>query len=233
MRALVTGGTRGLGLEIARSLRSRGDEVWVTGQSTRASDFEFSDNMIVADFTSRAEIDEVADFIERIHIDILVNNAGINRVFTLEELGDPDFEAVQMVNLRAPLHLTQAAVGGMKASRYGRIVNVTSIWGHKGRSGRAAYAMSKFGLRGLTAVAAAELAPFGILVNSVAPGFVDTDLTRSVLGEKGIEEVVGLVPMRRLARPEDISKAVAWLTSPENTYMTGQDLIVDGGFIGA
>jgi NAD(P)-dependent dehydrogenase (short-subunit alcohol dehydrogenase family) len=127
----------------------------------------------------------------------------------------------------------QAALAGMKIRRYGRIVNVTSIWGHKGRSGRVAYAASKFALRGLTAAAAAEVAPFGILVNSVAPGFVDTELTRSVLGEKGAEEAASLVPMRRLAQAEEIAHAVAWLTSPENTYMTGQDLIVDGGFLRA
>jgi NAD(P)-dependent dehydrogenase (short-subunit alcohol dehydrogenase family) len=233
MRALITGGTRGLGLEIARNLQSRGDEVWVTGRSAPAPDFEFGDSLITADFTSRQGISEVANFIDRLQFDILVNNAGINRVCSIEELSDSDFEDVHMVNLRAPLHLMQAALAGMKIRRYGRIVNVTSIWGHKGRSGRVAYAASKFALRGLTAAAAAEVAPFGILVNSVAPGFVDTELTRSVLGEKGAEEAASLVPMRRLAQAEEIAHAVAWLTSPENTYMTGQDLIVDGGFLRA
>ena len=118
----------------------------------------------------------------------------------------------------------------MIQKKSGKIVNIASIWGNISKRGRAAYSSSKFGLKGLTLGMAAELAEYNILVNSVSPGFTRTDLTEQVLGPAGIKEVESLIPIKRLATTEEISKAVLFLCSDLNTYISGHDLIVDGGF---
>ena len=113
--------------------------------------------------------------------------------------------------------------------KYGRIINLSSIWGHISKEGRAAYSASKFGVRGLTLAMAAELASHNILVNSVSPGFTRTEMTEDILGLHGIKEVESMIPMGRLAEPSEISKVILFLASDLNTYISGQDIIVDGG----
>lgn len=163
-------------------------------------------------------------------VDILVNNAGINAVSPFGEITDEDFDALCRVNLRAPLTLSRAIVPSMRARGWGRIVNLTSIFGVVTREGRASYSTTKFGLDGMSKALAVEVARDGVLVNCVAPGFVDTELTRRVLGEDGIAAMVANVPAGRLAQPDEIAQAVLFLASPSNTFITGQNLIVDGGF---
>ena len=141
-----------------------------------------------------------------------------------------DLERILDVNLVAPYLLCRAVVPGMRAERYGRIVNITSIFGVVSKAGRSAYSASKFGLFGLTRALALEVAEDNVLVNCLAPGIVDTELTRTVLGSAGIAELVQQVPMRRLARPEEIARYVAFLCGDDNTFMTGQTVVVDGGF---
>ena len=118
----------------------------------------------------------------------------------------------------------------MKANNWGRIVNLTSIFGNITKEYRAPYSSSKFGLDGMTAALAAEVSEMGILANSVGPGFIDTDLTRSVFGDDGISELRGRIPMKRLGKVKEIASLVRWLVSNENTYMSGQNLMIDGGF---
>jgi 3-oxoacyl-[acyl-carrier protein] reductase len=118
----------------------------------------------------------------------------------------------------------------MENEKWGRIVNLTSIFGNITKEYRAAYSSSKFGLDGMTAALAAELSEKGILANSVGPGVIDTELTRDVLGESGISELKGRIPMKRLGQASEIASLVSWLVSDENTYMTGQNLMIDGGF---
>jgi 3-oxoacyl-[acyl-carrier protein] reductase len=118
----------------------------------------------------------------------------------------------------------------MKRKQWGRIVNVSSIFGKIGKELRGSYAASKFALDGLTAALAAEVAVDGILAHCVAPGFVDTELTRSILGDEGIKNLVARVPIGRLAKPEEIAAFVAWLAGPENTFISGQNIAIDGGF---
>jgi len=118
----------------------------------------------------------------------------------------------------------------MKYNNWGRIINIASIWGCLGKRGRAAYSASKFGIDGMTASLAAEVAKYGILVNSVSPGFIYTDLTREILGEHGMKEVTEQIPMGRLGQPHEIAELVSWLVSMENSYISGQNIIIDGGF---
>jgi NAD(P)-dependent dehydrogenase (short-subunit alcohol dehydrogenase family) len=121
-------------------------------------------------------------------------------------------------------------VPAMRERGWGRIVNISSIWGTISREQRGAYSASKFALDGLTAALAAEVARDGVLANCVSPGFIDTELTRTVLGEDGIAELMAQVPARRLGSPAEVAAFVAWLAGPENTYVSGQNLVIDGGF---
>ena len=118
----------------------------------------------------------------------------------------------------------------MKAKGWGRIVTISSIWGKISRAERGAYSTSKFAVDGMTAALAAEVAEHGILANCIAPGFIDTELTRGILGSDGIREVIAQIPARRLGQVEEIAAFVAWLAGPENTYISGQNIAIDGGF---
>jgi NAD(P)-dependent dehydrogenase (short-subunit alcohol dehydrogenase family) len=231
LTALVTGATRGIGAAIAERLASEGATVVVTGTGPSGSGPAGTDYYTV-DLSDRAAADRFADVVAAtIRPDILVNNAGINVVAPFSEVAPSDFDRVHDVNLRAPFLLCQAVLRPMRDRHWGRIVNVTSIFSVVSRAGRASYSASKFGLDGMTAAMAVEVAADGVLVNCVAPGFVDTDLTRRTLGDQGIAELIGKVPIGRLARTEEIAALVAWLASRENTYLTAQNIVIDGGFV--
>ena len=228
-RALVTGGTRGIGRAIAERLVADGLEVTVTGSKPEG---EAPDGCEYrgCDFADPAQVDSFAQGVADLGLDVLVNNAGINRIAPFQDIDPADFDEIHQVNVRAPFLLCRAAVPGMRERGWGRIVNITSIFGVVSKEERASYSASKFGLDGMTAALAAEVAADGVLCNCVAPGFVDTELTRRVLGDAGIEELVQRVPARRLAQPEEIAALVAWLAGPENTYVSGQNVVIDGGF---
>lgn len=229
-RVLVTGGSRGIGHAIASQLRDTGGEVTVTGASAEPRAPEDCAYEHV-DFTNVHATRAFAERHQRAgDVDILVNNAGINAVALFTDILDEDFDAIYSVNLRAPMVVCRAVLPAMRERSWGRIVNVTSIFSVVSKSGRASYSASKFGLAGMTAALAVEVAEDGVLANCVAPGFVDTELTRRVLGAAGIAEIVQTVPAGRLAKPEEIAHAVQFLASPRNTFVTGQNLIVDGGF---
>jgi 3-oxoacyl-[acyl-carrier protein] reductase len=164
-------------------------------------------------------------------IDVCINNAGINRINYITETDLADWEDIIKVNLRAPFLIVRQVAEKMKRQKYGRIVNLASIFGLLSREKRCAYTMSKYGLRGLTVTGAIELARYNVLVNTVSPGFVLTDLTRSILSEREIQELCTQIPMERLATPDEISRVVAFLASSLNTYLTGQNIIVDGGYV--
>ena len=228
-QALVTGGTRGIGNAVAKRLVQDGVRVIITGTGSEGSgpdgcayrQVQFEDMKMTELFSS-----EVRDM----EIDILINNAGINKIGPFAELNKNDFDRIQQVNVRAPFLLCQSVIPGMKKKGWGRIVNISSIFGKISKEYRAPYSTSKFALDGMTAALAAEVAPFGILANCVAPGFIDTELTRRILGEKGIKELVSQIPIGRLGKAEEIAAFVTWLAGPENTYLSGQNIAVDGGF---
>lgn len=227
--ALVTGGTRGIGRAIACELRSGGALVTVTGRAKDGSPPEGCHYQSI-DFDSPDAVQAFLDRVRLLSVDILVNNAGINRIGPFGEIKLDDFDDIQNINLRMPFLLCQAVLPYMRQKRWGRIVNIASVFGVVSRENRASYSASKFALDGLTAALAAEVASQGILANCVSPGFIDTELTRSILGDKGVQEVENEIPMKRLGKPEEVAKLVAWLASPENTYISGQNIVIDGGF---
>jgi len=227
--AVVTGATRGIGLAIAERLLSDGAKVVATGRAGEARGPVGSRYMAV-DFDDADAVENFARSLADLGPDVLINNAGINKVSPFAAIERADFDRIHRVNLAVPFRLCQAVLPGMRSKGWGRIVSISSVWGKVSRAGRASYSASKFGLDGMTAALAAEAAGDGVLVNCVAPGFTDTELTRRVLGEAGIEALVAQVPAGRLARPEEIASFVAWLAGPENTYISGQNIAIDGGF---
>jgi len=228
-RALITGGTRGIGKSIAERLASDGIEVIVTG--TKPSSHCFGNiKYKQVDFLHAESLKNFLLDVKLLEIDILVNNAGINKIGEFSRIEIEDFDNVLAVNLRAPFLLCQAAVPYMKSVGWGRIVNITSIFGNVTKEFRAPYSASKFGLDGLTAALAAEVAEFGVLANCVGPGFIDTELTRKVLGRASMQEMANIIPAKRLGQVDEIAALVSWLVSDDNTYLSGQNIMIDGGF---
>lgn len=238
--ALVTGATRGIGKQIADDLGKLGAELILTG--TNPEEISVLNrsgrsrkppcHWHAVDFTNP---ESVKAFLKELdgyaRIDICINNAGINRINAIDEIQDEDWQDLLRVNLDGPFLITRAVSRIMKKQGYGRIVNIGSVFGVISKAQRAVYSVAKFGIRGLTAATALDLAPYNILVNTVSPGFVSTDLTKRILGEEGMREMATKVPLARLASPEEISKVVLFMACDLNTYMTGQNIIVDGGFV--
>ena len=227
--AVVTGATRGIGRAIAERLLADGARVLATG-TRPAGPAPAGYDYRAVDFADPVATRAFADELGRLGPDILINNAGINQNAPFAEIAPGEFLRIQKINVEAPFLLCRAVIPGMKAKGWGRIVTLSSIWGKISRAGRGSYSASKFAVDGMTAALAAEVAEHGILANCVAPGFIDTELTRGILGPDGIREVTRQVPMRRLGRVEEIAAFVAWLAGPENTYISGQNIAIDGGF---
>jgi 3-oxoacyl-[acyl-carrier protein] reductase len=163
-------------------------------------------------------------------VDILVNNAGITRDQLLVRMDDDEWDAVLRVNLKGTYAATKRAIRGMMKRRAGRIVNVASVAGIRGNAGQANYAASKAGVIGFTKSIARELASRNVLVNAVAPGFIDTDMTKN-LSDTVREQLRAQIPLTRLGTPEDVAKAVLFLASDLADYITGQVIVVDGGMV--
>jgi NAD(P)-dependent dehydrogenase (short-subunit alcohol dehydrogenase family) len=229
-KVFVTGASRGIGRAIARAMRSEG--AWVIGTRTRPLDDadEVCQEWVQANFTNSEQLTACIERVRDAKPDVLINNAGINKVAAFVDIAAEDFLEIQRVNVLAPLLLCQAAIPAMKERGWGRIVNVSSIFGKISKAQRASYSASKFALDGLTVALAAEHSADGILANSIAPGFIDTELTRRVLGEAGLSSIVSGVPIGRLGQGEEIARLVIWLASNDNTFVTGQNIAIDGGF---
>ena len=228
-RAVVTGATRGIGYAIAERLLKDGLEVIVTGTKKNGK-HPAGATYCQVDFLDEDSTNKFINFLKKQQINVLVNNAGINKISKFSSIDIDDFDRILRVNLRAPFQICQAVIPHMEKIKWGRIVNLTSVFGNISKEYRAAYSSSKFGLDGMTVALAAEVSEKGILANSVGPGVIDTDMTRDVLGESGIAKLKGQIPMKRLGQVSEIASLVSWLVSNENTYMTGQNLMIDGGF---
>lgn len=228
-KVVVTGASRGIGAEIARFYQEADAEVI----GTRTQDAGSGGNCnrwLTVDFTDDSQTLECVEELRKIRPDVLINNAGINKIGAFAEIDLQDFLQIQKVNVVAPFLLSQAVIPGMASRGWGRIVNISSIWGKISKEYRASYSASKFAIDGMTAAISAEHARDGILANCVSPGFTRTELTERVLGADGMTELAAAVPTRRLAEPSEIAKFVFWLGSDENTYLTGQNIALDGGF---
>lgn len=229
-RVFITGANRGIGAAIANAFMEEG--AYVIGTRTkRESDVNVAcSDWVIADFLEEEQIYSCAENIKAEKIDILINNAGINENASFVEIDDKVFKNIQQVNLFAPYVLCKAALKGMVEKSWGRIVNISSIWGKVSKNGRASYSASKFALDGLTLSIASEYSSKGILANCIAPGFIDTSLTRRMLSEQQIEALTSQVPLERLGTPDEIAELVLWLSSARNTFVTGQNIAIDGGF---
>jgi 3-oxoacyl-[acyl-carrier protein] reductase len=225
----VTGASRGIGRSIAQAFKVKGAKVVGTCTNVTGADYS-CDEWLIADFAYSDQIESCAKSLTGLDIDILINCAGINKIAPFADIDPLDFLKIQQVNLFAPLRLCQAVLPKMLLNQWGRIVNISSVWGKVSKEFRASYSASKFALDGMTLALAAEHGANGILSNCVSPGFIDTELTRTVLGESGIRQITQGVPIRRLGQSNEIASLVVWLASEENTYLNGQNISVDGGF---
>jgi len=227
--ALVTGASRGIGYAIAQELARHGARV--VGTATT----EFGATTVpgigkVLNVRDAAQCDALIESIQKElgDIAILVNNAGITRDSLALRMKDADWDEVLETNLRAVFRLSRSVMRGMMKARWGRIINITSVVGASGNPGQANYAAAKAGVVGMTKSLARELGSRGITVNCVAPGFIDTDMTRA-LSDESRKALLEHIPLGRLGTPRDVAAAVAYLASPGGGYVTGAVLHVNGG----
>ena len=236
--ALVTGASRGIGRAIALELARNG--AYVVGTATSEAGAQAIGEALVQaggkgagrvlDVRDAAQCDALVGSVQKEFGDILVlvNNAGIVRDNLALRMKDEEWDAVIETNLRPAFRLARSVMRGMMKARWGRIINVTSVVGAAGNAGQANYAAAKAGLAGMTRSLARELGSRNITVNCVAPGFIDTDMTRALTDEQR-SALLGQIPLGRLGKPEDIAAAVAFLAAPSGDYVTGTVLHVNGG----
>jgi 3-oxoacyl-[acyl-carrier protein] reductase len=235
--ALVTGSTRGIGRAIAESLAAAGARVAVVGRDqVRAAEAAAAIGNgargFAADVGDPASVVALIEAVEKEfgQVDILVNNAGLTRDNILFRIKDDDWDAVLDANLRGAFVAIRAVARGMIKRRWGRIINIASVVGITGNKGQANYAASKAGLIGLTKSVAKELGSRNVLVNAVAPGFIETDMTAAMTPEARAG-LAGQIPLERLGTPQDIAGVVTFLASDQAAYITGQTIVVDGGMV--
>ena len=220
-KIIITGGSRGIGKKIAQDFIKLGAQV--TSISTKNYDLSKSKDLI-----------RLIKYIQSLNkIDILVNNAGINFSELNRNFSEEKFNDLININLKAAFILTKEVSKKMIKNKFGRIINIASIASERVREGRSVYSASKFGLIGFTKTVSVELAKYNILVNAVSPGFIDTEMTRTMLTKTEIRKLSNQVPMNKLGSSSDISNAVIFLCSELNTFITGHNLVVDGGFLGS
>lgn len=237
---VVTGGSRGIGRVVAVRLAGPGTVVCYNYHRSNDTVAEETGRLIEqaggrawADRVDVSANDDVKGFFNRIvdrhgRVDVLVNNAGVAIDGLLVRLKESDWDRVMSINLKGAFNCMQAVGKQMMKQRQGRIINMSSVVGVMGNAGQASYSASKAGLIGLTKTAARELAPRGITVNAIAPGFIDTAMTEE-LPDKAKQAMLSQIPLGRIGLPEDVAGVVAFLASPEAGYITGQVIHVNGG----
>jgi 3-oxoacyl-[acyl-carrier protein] reductase len=229
---LITGGNRGIGLAIAAAFADAGDAVAITYRSGEPPEALTGRGCLAVrcDITDAAQVEQAYKEIEEQHgpVEVLVANAGITKDQLLLRMSAEDFAAVMETNLMGTFRIVQRASGAMLEARTGRVVLLSSVVGLRGAPGQANYAASKAGLIGFARSFAREMGPAGITCNVVAPGFVDTDMTKA-LSEKQRKNILTQVPLGRVAQPEDVAATVRFLASEDARYITGAVVPVDGG----
>lgn len=232
--ALVTGATRGIGKAIATRLKEAGAEVVVTGRDQTLLDVWRKEGVLAinCDVTKVEQVEELiaSTLSQHGRIDILVNNAGVTKDELLMRMSDDDWYKVLETNLTGVFNVCRAAIRPMLKQRSGKIVNISSVVGVMGNAGQSNYAASKAGVIGFSKSLAKEVASRKILVNCVAPGYIDTEMTQA-LTDKQREEIVRMIPLGRTGQGSDVAALVHFLVSDLNSYITGQTIHVDGGLV--
>lgn len=236
---LITGATRGIGKQIAHDLEFLGAKLLLTGTKSKeiielnekAKLEQSKRKYFHLDILDKKSLKKFILEINRIEtIDGLINNAGINRLNKIQDSKDNDWDEMIDVNLTAPYKLIKAVAKNMIREKYGRIVNIGSIFGKISKEKRSIYSATKFGIHGLTVGSSNDLAKHNILVNTLSPGFILTELTENNLSAKEINQLKNEIPLKKLGSTKDISKIVIFLMSDLNLYITGQNIIADGGY---
>jgi 3-oxoacyl-[acyl-carrier protein] reductase len=237
---LITGASRGIGAAIALELGKQGALVYGTSTTENgASDItktfkaeNIKGEGLTLNVNDNNSIKSVIDTIQNQTgvIEILINNAGITKDTLLMRMQEKDWDDVIETNLKSVYKLSQVAIKGMMKKRYGRIINISSIVGHRGNAGQTNYAATKAGISGFTKSLAQEVGKRGITVNCVAPGFIDTDMTKA-LNEDQRESLLAHIPLSRLGHPTDIAHTVGFLASDNASYITGETIHVNGGML--
>ena len=239
---LITVATRVIGQAIAKNFIDAGANLILTGTNKSGKDpllksmGDLKSNQHIeyysVDFQHLEQLHSFLDILTLLdRIDICINNAGSNQIKMIKDISFEDIQVLHSVNLYAPFMILSKVLEKMKKNNWGRVVNIGSLWSKLSREGRSIYSSSKNGLMGLTVTAALEYAPFNVLVNMVSPGFVWTDLSKKTLTEKEKLEIERKIPLREFAKPMYIADTVLFLCCEMNSYITGQNIIVDGGYI--
>ena len=238
--ALVTGASRGIGATIALELAK--NNIFVVGTATsdqgiKAIEENFKINQqngigLVLNVNNNESIENLIKYIEETHgnIDILINNVGVTKDTLLMKMKDEDWDEVINTNLKSVFKLSRSVIRKMMKNRYGRIINISSVVGHTGNAGQTNYTAAKAGMSGFTKSLAQEVGSRGVTVNCVAPGFRDTDMTRS-LPDDYKNQLLSKIPLARLGSPKDIANAVTFLASDNASYITGETLHINGGML--
>lgn len=232
---IVTGGTRGIGAKVVELCALEGANVFTTGtcKSSLRKLQQNAPSNVTYIHLDMADDDSLHAFDQKMRkigaLDVLVNNAGINRIDRIENIPLSDFKTVMNINVDGPFRLSQMAASLM-APNGGRIVNVASIWSNITKEGRGSYSTSKAALVGLTRSLAVDFAGAGILVNAVSPGFTATDLTYQSLSQEEIIAIEAKIPFGRMAQTDEIGELIMFLSSERNSYITGQNFVIDGGY---
>ncbi len=234
-RVLISGGSRGIGAACVRKFTSQGDSVCFIYKNSKAEaeklQAETGAFAIYSDIQSaddvRVAVQTAVEYMGG--IDVLVNNAGISQIKMFTDITDSDWDTMLGTNLSGAFYLCRESVSHMVRQKYGRIINIGSIWGNVGASCEVHYSATKAGIRGLTLSLAKELGPSGITVNCVEPGVIETEMNRE-LDKQTIKELCEDTPLGRMGTPEEVAATVCFLSSDESAFITGQIIGVDGGF---
>lgn len=234
--AVITGGTRGIGKAIVAKFLNAGANVIATGTNVSVIEKLNNENnnpSLRYIQLNLSDSNNVKNFVKntlRYDVDILINNAGINKVSDALNISDDDFQLIHEINVHGPFLLAQAFGQKMVEKKFGRIVNIASIWSVVTRPGRLSYSTSKMALLGINKTLAIEWAKYNVLVNAVSPGFTLTELTKSTNTSEELKLIENKIPQNRMASPEEIANTVLFLSCNLNSYIVGQNITVDGGY---
>lgn len=230
MNILITGASKGIGREIAKELKKLGN-IYVTARSEKALQELKPDGYFLCDLSNDYELAKLGDFIEKNNIDILINNAGEYIYSDIDKTTVNKLNHIIAVNLKAPIYLMNKAIPNMKKNNFGRIINIGSISGVMGEAHASLYSATKSGLIGLTKAVGLEVAQYGITVNTINPGWVDTELGKESINDSEFseEEIIDCIPQKRFVDPKEIAGLIKYLISDEAKGITGQSINVCAG----